>query len=53
MAVTRPNVSEPPGGWFNPRRQQFEAEPTAEQHIVAHDFGQAEIVLPEDGPGSA
>jgi hypothetical protein len=55
MAVTRPDV---PGvankpdapTQFDPRPSSW---PVAEHHVMTHDFGQPEVVRPEDGPGSA
>jgi len=52
MAITRIDI----GGAnenFQPRRFQWETAPTTDQHVVAHDFGPAEHVVPEDGPESA
>jgi hypothetical protein len=56
MAVTRPSVYGPANAngptEFDARPSQWPvAEPVAEQHIVAHDFGPGERVAP--GPGSA
>lgn len=53
MAITRPNVPGPANSnattQFDARPNQWQTEPTTDQHIVAHDYGQPERVQPEDG----
>jgi hypothetical protein len=57
MPISKPTI---PGAnsdgptQFDPRPSQWpDGPPTADHHVVPHDFGTPEVVRPEDGPGSA